>query len=148
MSTSNTVLNTGSQVITNYNTAKIFVYNNRYDKANFVNSTYDDIELAAGTVLGKVSADGTIVPLESDASDGSQYPVGILSADVIVAAGDEIELPYCVSGDVVEDKLVLTKEGDTLQTVISGRSIYDRIGGDTVGVKIVANNENTILDNQ
>ncbi len=146
MSSSTTLLNTGSQIITKYDLSKIFVYNNRYDNMNYVNSGYDDVTLAEGTVMGKTTA-GVIVPLQSNASDGSQIPVGILACDAVINAGDSVNLPVCVSGDVVSGKIVLVKVGDTLSTIISSRSIRDRIGGDTVGVKVVESTENTYPDN-
>jgi hypothetical protein len=37
---------------------------------------------------------------------------------------------------------------DTLSTLVSSRSIFDRIGSDTIGVKITANTEMTQNDNQ
>lgn len=147
MSENNTVLNNGQQAITNYDVSKIFIWGNRYSKANYTNSTYDPITLSAGTVMGRVSATQEIVPLESGASDGSQFPVGILSQSATVDEGDTVELAFCVEGDVVEEKVILSGL-DTLSTVISGRSIRDRIGSDTVGIKLTAGTELTAYDNQ
>lgn len=146
MSKAVVLLNTGSQITTKYDLSKIFVFENRYENMNYVNSGYDDVTLVEGTVMGK-TIDGVIVPLQSDATDGSQFPIGILACDAVIAAGDSVMLPVCVSGDVVSDKLVLVKTGDTLATIISSRSIRDRIGADTVGVKVTESNENTYPDN-
>lgn len=43
--------------------------------------------LVTGTVLGKITASGKFVPLDLDASDGSQTAAGILVADVTVESG-------------------------------------------------------------
>lgn len=129
------------------NNAKTFVWDNRYDSAVYTNSGYDDVTLLHGTLLGKVSATGKVKPLASGASDGSQYPIGILKDDIIVKAGASATLTFCVSGDVVESQIVLAGS-DTMDTVISDRSIRDRIGADTVGIKLVGSDELTAADNE
>lgn len=148
MSENNTVLNNGQQAITNYDVTKIFVWNNRYDKADYTNSDlYDPVTLKAGTLLGRIAATGEVVPLKSGASDGSQYPVGILAQDVTVEEGDTVEVSYCVAGDVVEAKVILDGS-DTMDTIISSRTIRDRIAADTVGIKLVGEDQLTGNDNQ
>lgn len=147
MSTNTIVLNNGQQAIVNRDLSKIFVWNNRYEKANYTNSTYDTVELATGTLMGRISATQEVVPHDASASDGSQYPVGVLAGDYSVEEGDTVEVYFCVAGDVVANKVILAS-GDTLSTVISGRSIRDRIAADTVGVKLIESTELTGTDNQ
>lgn len=146
MSSSNTVLNTGQQATTNYDLAKIFILNNRYEKANYTNNTYDTVELSAGTLMGRVGSTQEIVPLASGASNGSQFPVGILADDYTVEEGEEKVLFFCVAGDIAEEKVIL-HGSDTMNTLISNRSIRDRIASDTVGIKLVAGTEMTSFDN-
>lgn len=147
MTTFNTRTGTGSNMlVTDYDVKKIFVWDNRYDKAILTNSTYDAIDYPAGLILGRVASTGEVVPLQSAAVNGSQYPVGILSADVTIEGGDSIEVPFCVAGDVAEE-LVVTTGADTLETIISGRRLRDRIGSDTVGVKLRLGTDQTRLDN-
>lgn len=43
--------------------------------------------LVTGTVLGKITTGGKYVPLDLDASDGSQNAAGILVANVIAESG-------------------------------------------------------------
>jgi hypothetical protein len=90
-----------------------------------------------------------LVILDKDASDGSQYPVGILAQDVVALYGEELSqsVDFCVEGDVAQEQLAFAA-GTTLATVISGRTVADRIGADTVGVKLVATDEQTFYDNQ
>lgn len=147
MSTISTVLNTGQQAITNVDTSKIFIWGNRFDKAEYTNSTYDAVTLPAGTLLGRNSSTLEVKPLTSGASDGSQFPVGILNETHTVEAGDTATLAYCVAGDVAKEK-VLLQGSDDLDTVVSSKTIGDRIGSDTVGVKLVATDELTGFDNQ
>ena len=98
--------------------------------------------------MGRITATGKIKALESDAADGSEIPVGILNKDITISAGDTVNVNICVAGDVVEDKIVLTKVGDTLETTISSRRLKDRIGADTVGDKLVASTEHSDFDNK
>ena len=147
MSTNNVVLNNGQQAIINTNTAKIFVWNNRYISAEYTNSTYDAVTIPAGTLMGRVHATGEVIPLASGASDGSQFPLGVLASDYTVDAGDTVSVSLCVEGDVVEAYVVLDGS-DTMDTVISARTIRDRIGADTVGIKLVGETELTGYDNQ
>jgi hypothetical protein len=147
MSTNEQVFNNGQQAITNYNTAKMFIFGNRYTKGTYTNDTGDDVVLDEGTLMGRISATQKLVPHDSDASDGSQYPVGILKGSYSVADGDDTEVAICVEGDVAEE-LVILAYGDTMDTVISDRSIRDRIAADTVGIKLVAGTELTGYDNQ
>jgi len=148
MSTQETTLQNGNQLNVNTDSTKIFVWNNRYDSAeSTTNSGYDDVTWPAGTLLGKVSATGLVKPLVSAAVDGSQYPIGILKEDAVIPAGDSLVLTFCVAGDVVESKVDLAGS-DTMDTVISGRSIRDRIGADTVGIKLVGQDQLTGTDNE
>jgi hypothetical protein len=147
MSSNSQVLNTGQQTITNYETSKTFVFGNRYDKADYTNGTGAPVTVVLGTLLGRISATQKVIPLASAASDGSQFPVGIATEDTVIAAGATVKLSYCVEGDVAEEKVVLNGS-DTLSTVISGRSIRDRIASDTVGIRLVKSTELTAYDNQ
>ena len=143
MSTVETTLNTNSQQTTNYDVAKIFVWNNRYEKRNCTGDAYEDYEV--GTVMAIVASTNELVPLAPGASDGSQYPVGVLAQ--VVETGSDGVATICVSGDVVESKLVFFNTA-TLATVISGKTLRDRIGSDTVGINLTGGDEQTAFDNQ
>lgn len=148
MSKVTSTLLTGNQAITNYDLAKIFVYNNRYETGSINNSLYSPLTLLAGTVMGRVALSNNLMPWSSNAINGSQYPIGILAADCVIQDGDSLNVPICIAGDVVQDKIICFHAGDTLTTVVSSKTLFDRIGSDSVGIKIVPNNENTYLDNQ
>lgn len=136
-----------NQLFINTDTSKIFVWDNRTATFNYNNATYDDVVIEAGTVMGRISATGLVTVLDASASDGSQFPIGILFEGQTIEAGDTQQLTLCVSGDVVENKLVF-KSGTTINSVISGRRLFDRIGSDTVGVKLVqGSSELTTFDN-
>lgn len=146
MSSNHIDLNTGQMAIIQTDTRKVFLWENRWASGTYTNSTGSDVTLYAGTLLGRISATQKLVPLASGASDGSQYPVGICGNDITVANGSSTTLTYCTYGDVAEEMVILDGS-DTLSTVISGRSIRDRIGADTVGIRLVAATEMTNYDN-
>lgn len=149
MSSNEQTLRTRNQAITNYNIAKIFIGNNRFESDNYINnSSYDPITLPVGTLMGRIAASNVLVPCKSDASDGSQYPLGVLAEELIVDSGDTIQGTICVAGDVVKDLIVFAKPGDGMDTLVSSRRYKDRIGADTVGIKLVESTDLTGNDNQ
>lgn len=147
MSTITEVLNTGNFAVFNKNVAKTFIWNNSFRTETFLNPTGGTLTYAIGTLLGRVTASGKLVALQSDAVDGSQIPVGILAQEVTLDAAAEDSVPVCIGGEVAEEKVVLVKIGDTFATDISGRTIRDRINGDTLGIKLVVADELTGTDN-
>lgn len=148
MSTATNVLNTSNQAITNFDTTKVFLRDNKFETGTFTNDdSYDDVTLVGGTLLGRISATNKLVPHSSSASDGSQFPVGILAHTITVQESDDAELTFCTAGEVAAGKLILAS-GDTLATVISGRTINDRIKSDTAGVILVGADQLTAFDNQ
>ena len=132
---------------TNFDSSKTFVWNPRTATGTYDNSTYDDVTLEKGTVMGRVSSTGMLVPLTSGASNGSQFPVGILLEETVIESQSEKELTIVVAGDVDENKLVF-QGSDDLDTVVSSRTLRDRIGSDTVGIKLVGGDQLTGYDNQ
>ena len=145
------VNNTGNFAQVNTDNTKIFIGDNRYQEFPYakVNSTYDDIVVPAGTVMGRIGSTLKVIPLTSAASDGSENPVGILAEDITVLAGESYtkDVTLCVYGDVNTNKVILQGD-DTLSTLISSRPIHDLIGASTVGIKLVSSTENTNFDNQ
>lgn len=147
MSEFNQRTGTGANVLaTDYDVAKLCVWNNRYKQGAFTNDTYDPITIPQGRLMGRVATTQELKPHDSTAVDGSQYPVGVLMNSVTIEEGVTLQLDFCESGDVVKNKIVLADD-DTFATVISGRSIEDRIGSDTVGINLVGNTEQTAYDN-
>lgn len=133
-------------LVSQFDTSKIFIYGNRFEDAIAVNPDYDTVTIPGGTLMGRVSATQEIVPLVSTANDGSQIPIGILNQDYPVEAGNSAEVSICVSGDVDKSQVVLDA-GDDFDTLIDGRSIQDRIGSDTVGIRLLNLEEMTGADN-
>ena len=143
--------NTNNQLTVNSDTSKIFIGDNRHDNFAYAKDNSagtDDITIPAGTLFGRISATGYVIPLESGASDGSQFPIGILREDKTILYGEDYddEITLCVEGRVARAKVIF-QGSDTMATVVSSRRLDDRIGSDTVGIKLVASTELTGYDN-
>lgn len=147
MSSNEQVLNTGQQATTNYDVSKIFLWDNRFENGEFQNSTYDDVTLPMGRLMGRVAITGKVVPHNSSATDGSEYPIGVLANEHVVEAGDTVTVSICVAGDVAEEKIVLYGS-DLMETIVDGRQIRDRIQSDSVGIILRSTSELTGYDNQ
>jgi len=111
-----------------------------------VNDSYDTVTLAAGTLMGRIATTNKVVPLTSAAVDGSQIPLGFVLNTHSIEAGDTVDIALVVAGDVVEE-LITLQGSDTLNTVISGRTLRDRILGDTMGILLKSTDELTGYDN-
>lgn len=136
------------QALTNYDVSKIFIWNNRFETDNYANnSNYTPATWLAGTLMGRVASSGYLVPLISGALDGSTIPVGILAHNITVAGGAVVQVTICIAGDVAAEKVIYAG-GDNANTVINGRSLKDRIQGDTAGIILRSGTEMTDYDNQ
>ena len=148
MSEVTTTLNTSSQMYNDYDVSKIFVWNNRYEQGSLLNNSGSDKAFPVGTVLARIASTGKLVVLDKTATTtGAQYPVGVLAGAVdTISDAVEQDVYICVSGDVAQGKLVF-ESGTVLTDVISAKTIADRIGSDTVGIKLVTATEMTAVDN-
>lgn len=145
MSSNNITSNTGRQFFIDTDLSKIFLWQNRNIKAPYNNSGYGATTLYAGTVMGRVAASGYVIPCRSGHNDGSQIPMGILMEDIVVEAGDILDLAICNFGDVASEKLIFDQVGDTLDTVVGSQRMRDLIH--QAGPRIVEGNEMTAYDN-
>lgn len=147
MSEINTVLQTGSQLTTNYDRSKIFLGGNRFKTGSFKNIGAEEITLVAGTLIAKVTANtietdnviGYLREYDSGDEEGGAIPVGILAQEIKVGAGETVEnVNYCIAGDYDLDALVLPNGSDTLDTVVNGKAIREHIIAETqlIGVSV------------
>ena len=134
--------------VNNYDISQIFVFDNRFETATYTNPTGDEVTLAKGTVMGRVASTNKVIPLVSSASDGSQYPIGILADDYVVDYTESQTVTFCKSGDVVKNKIIFANGTDTVNTVVSERTLGDRIQGDSLGINLVGGDQLTAYDNQ
>ena len=81
--------------------------------------------LAAGAVLGKVTADGKFVASDSGAANGSQTPIAILAEACDASGGDKSAIIY-LAGDFDQRKLTFAgaHTADTTRHDFAARGIY------------------------
>lgn len=140
------VFRNSNQVYTDFDFSKIFIFDNNFIQATFKNTTGSEQVLVAGTLVGRVTATNELEVLKSAAADGSEIPVGILAQDITLATAATALVNVGVKGDIAKAKVILDG-ADTLDTMIDGRPIGDRIAGDTQGIRLVATDELTGVDN-
>jgi hypothetical protein len=134
-------------LITNIDTSKTFIWDNRFAKATYTNSTGSTVTLAIGRVMGRIAGTEKVIPMVSTATDGSEQPISVCADTYEVANGATVVITMCNGGDVAEEKLVLSG-AETLATEIgtSNLLIRDAIERNT-HIKIVASTELTGYDN-
>ena len=145
-----TVLDTTNQLYVNVDQSKIFLGENEFITEAYNNfDGVGDVTLNAGQLMGRISTGpliNSVVPLDKDATDGSQFPLGILTETVTIPQGEAVTFTLCVSGYVAEDK-VLFASGESLNSVVSGRPLRDRIASDTLGIRLLSGTNLTKADN-
>lgn len=137
----------GNFVTADTNRAKIFIFQNEFNSGTLLNASGDEKTFMTGLLLGRISASGNIVPWDATATDGSQFPIGILATTVTLADAATASIRYCINGDVNGGELILDVNGQTLDNVVSGRRLRDRIEADTKGIRLVDVVDQTFLDN-
>ena len=110
-----------------------FLHGNfKSDDGVYAQDAAETIDVALYTILGQITASGKLVALESDAVDGSQFPIGIINESILAAsivAGDVNVLDIVVGDGVVnQDKIVFRNGTDTLDTMVSGRTLKSYLG--------------------
>ena len=143
---------TSNQAHFDYDVSKIFVNNNRYTSGDFLNDSGGVLSYAPGLVVARIAATNKIVPFDGTGVDGSQIPIGILKSTVTdLADAAEQVVNVCISGDVVEDKIIL--DAGTLDSVVTigtgtenTRIVKDMI--QSLSIVIVDSEELTEFDNQ
>ncbi len=138
--------NPAGQVTTDYDLSKLFIWNNRFESDSYLNNSgYNPLTLKAGTIMGRVASSNTLAPCISGALDGSQYPIGVLAQDVYsLAQGASQKVSICINGDV-NSYLLIFLGGDSLTTVINGRTMQDWL--QSYGLLIRTSTEMTDFDN-
>lgn len=137
--------------------SKIFVWENRFNNGLFDEpASGDTYTLLAGTLLGRIGATGKLKICSSVETDGSQFPIGIVAADVTMASlATDVNVYYCIYGDVAESKVLLSgaETFDSTVTVIAAgplatdylRTLRDLI--QAAGIRLVGGTELTAYDN-
>lgn len=148
-------VNEGSnQMFINSDLAKTFVHIQATERESYVNnSTYNPITLLMGTIMGRITGTDKLVPWRNDNVDGSQYPIGILGADVQVDSGDTIKALLVTKCRMAAEKVIAYQLSNqsvstTLQLTISslgGRRVKDIL--ETIGIHLIYTTQMSFPDN-
>jgi len=151
-------LNQGNFAIIQNDVAKIFVLNNRYDSGLFDEPDGSgEFTLAQGQLLGRIAASNKLKICSAVATDGSQYPIGVVASQVTMAeSATDVTVNFCHAGDVVQSKVLLSGSetmASTVTVIASGplATDYDRTLKDLIqasGIKLVGGDELTGADNE
>ena len=140
--------NTSNHIRNDYDVDNTFLaFPSKQKYLTFVNGTASIRNILAGTLVGVTTADPTIgQPVESDGNDGSEVPQFVLLYDVEIPAGvaEEVEALVGENGVIYEDKVVLEKVGDTLETVLTGAASI--VLGQTIRNALLNANSNIRLE--
>lgn len=127
--------------VTNVDLGELSLGDNSYEDDLLAFAAAGDV--LAGTLLGRVTASGKLVPYASAAADGSEVPVAVLPYAVSAAAAGDVAVRVLISGRVNLDRLVIHADGDA-------SNITKAVRDDLRNVSIVAlkQTQHSVLDNQ
>lgn len=126
MSSNTVTKNNGQQAQIQTNLAKLFPFEKELRQYDRTNSTYDDEELAAGTVMVVNKTTGEVEPFDSDVHTGDQYYFVVLGDDYTVEAGDTNGLAVGITGTRVrQNMLVFVNEADDLETIVGEMRVFE-----------------------
>lgn len=150
MSTVTNAQNDSNLVHNQYDVSKVFLRNIISQEETLNNASGAAKDFVPGTLLGRVTASGKLIPLAAAANDGSQYAVGVLISNVVqLANAADQTVQVCIGGEIAEDGLVLDGV-ETIATTVTNngaRTIKDVIAGDTKGIQLRAATDLTAYDN-
>jgi hypothetical protein len=118
-----TVVGSGSNFLhTRYDRSKLFLsgIERTLRDQTLLNSAGVETTFPIGTLVGRVSASGKLIPLASAASDGSQYPIGVLVRDYTVDATSEItNATVAIAACTVDGSKLALDGSDDLDTTVT-----------------------------
>lgn len=133
---------TENQIFSAYDTSKIFLFDNKFREVTVTNSAGTDLAVVEGMAIGAVGA--TYQEYKSGTSNIQL--IGVAAQAVTVPANGTATVVICTSGKIAEEKVVLNGS-DTLDTIVSNKTIRDRFASDTLGIYFAATDELTVADN-
>lgn len=132
---------TRNQLFSEYDYSKVFIFDNSYRKVT-ITASGEDLDLSIGTLIGAV---GTTYQVYKSGTSNIQL-VGVLAEDITISDGSSAIVNICIGGRIAESKLVFDGT-DTLATVVSYKTIRDRLASDTMGIELASSDELTASDN-
>lgn len=125
--------------ITNVNQGGIVIGDAEYDAALLTHAGAGTI--AAGTILGRITASGKFVVYASGASDGSEIPVAVLTIDSVATGAGDLAIRPLIGGRVKTSKII-----DPNTSTVPTKAVQDAIR--SYGIVCIDTDEINIQDNQ
>jgi len=137
-----------NQSFADYDRTKFLLGDNDFSRADYIDSGAGST-LAAYLVVSRISATGKLVPWVIAASDGSEFPVGLVwlggAASIAVAASATKSIEYVNKGKVNKD-LIAFPNAETLASVVKGMGRLDD-WLESLGLVLESGIELTAVDN-
>ena len=147
MSTQTIKVQTENQLFVDNDFSKFLLGFNEFSSGD-VTASGADVDLVEGMVMGRISATGKLVPLDKDATDGSQLAAGLCIRTQTVADGTTETIRLVNKGRVNEDKINFA-DVETLDTptgpTSNQRTIRDQLND--LGLVLESGTELTAVDN-
>jgi len=137
-------VNTRNQLYTNISSDKILLGNNSFAERTF-GAYGTDMVIDAGTIVARLPGSGEIVPWKADATDGTQYPAGLLLEQLTVADGEKVDTTIVNKGKVAREQIRFWYAGQDFSSVVDNRRVEDWLLD--LGLEIEAADELTEFDN-
>ena len=134
----------------NYDLSKIFIRNNRFDQATFINNTGATASFPEGTLIARNSTTGNIVPWDNDVTaNGQSLIIGVLRDDVndLADTATVENVYFCYEGDVNQSRIIFNDGAQTLDTVIAALNKRVRDVLHDIGIRPIPTTELTNFDN-
>lgn len=122
---------------------RVFVGDNAYEEAEFLNNSGAELELLPGTLVLRNAA-GQVVPAVDDATLANVIGIVTEESTAVVADAGTLNINFGYAGKVNEAFLVLPGAA-TLDTVHANKTVRDHLNA--LGFELTASVENTKLDN-
>ena len=139
-----TKVNAENQMFTDYDVSQLLLGNNSFVSGTFA-AYGTDMVIDPGTVVARLTTTGEFVPLDTSATDGTQYPVGLLIKQLTVADGGKADTQIVNKGKINENLIRFWNSGQGLDTIVDNRSIFDWLND--IGFEIEGSDELTKVDN-
>ena len=130
-----------------YNVSKLLLGFNGFI-TGVVTASGAAVTLTQGMIMGQIAATGKIVPMKSAATDGSQYPFGIVLNGEVVADGTSSTINLVNKGRINENivKFEGTDDMDTAIGATNNLRTYRALLND-MGFEFEIADELTAVDN-
>jgi len=122
----------------------VFLFNNTYQSAIFLNNTPGELTLKMGSlVVRNTASPAQVIPATTD---NLADVIGIVAVDddFVLDTTETLDINYGTSGDVNENELVLPS-GVTLDTAVGNKTLRDVLNGQGFYLRKTTNN--TKFDN-